>query len=93
MLLLSALAADYRDISSRQAQRSPSGAATLRDLGAAAEPANSLRLDFRRTPPFQRSTLLRHQIIENLGVISRYRENPGRSPFDCDLESLGYSDY
>lgn len=88
MLLLSALAADYRDISSRQTQRSPSGAATLRDLEAAAEPAGRLRLE-SRTPPIERPALLRQLIIEDLGAILRRRGNPGRSFCDCDLDSLG----
>jgi acyl carrier protein len=89
VLLLSALAADYRDISSHQTQRSPSGAATLRDLGAAAEPAGRLRLEVRRTAPVERPALLRHLIIEDLDVILRRRGNPGRSFCDCDLDSLG----
>ncbi|KYG20580.1 hypothetical protein SE92_10125 [Bradyrhizobium sp. AT1] len=80
------MASDYRDISSRQTQRSPSGAATLRDLGAAAEPADRLPLESRRTPPIERPALLRHMIIEDLGIILRRRGNPGRSLCDCDLD-------
>jgi acyl carrier protein len=46
-------------------------------------------VEFRRTPPDERPALLRHLIIEHLGVILRRTVNPDRSFFDCGLDSLG----
>ncbi|WP_199581202.1 type I polyketide synthase [Bradyrhizobium sp. MOS003] len=71
------------------AARSPFGAALSHAPEAAGEPARHRRVELRRAPSEERPALLRHLIIEHLGVILRRTVNPDRSLFDYGLDSLG----